>query len=56
MPKIIFCPQCGGKLFVLHIEGTIVADLIAYCEVCKKQVKLRRTRSGKLYSVAWERK
>lgn len=22
MPKYMFCPRCGGKLFYLHIEGT----------------------------------
>ena len=37
MPKVMRCPQCKGKLFVLCVEGQ-KKGLIAYCKRYKLSI------------------
>ena len=39
---------------VFPLRWGFSTHLIAYCKGCKLPVEIRRTRSGKLYSVAWK--
>ena len=54
MTKIIRCPPMQGNA-VFPLRWGFSTHLIAYCKGCKLPVEIRRTRSGKLYSVAWKR-